>query len=126
MLTQFVGGGCRYDDRVMEFVLMKLEFFEDEREPEFLELAVFKTMGIQIDSANRTEFTSNVPPQSPRSPIAKRRFSKSHPCECAARDKPRVSPSPELELCERFVGDVLLPEGTNTVTINNPHACLGS
>ena len=33
----------------MEFVLMKLEFFEDEREPEFLELAVFKTMGIVMN-----------------------------------------------------------------------------
>ncbi|KAI1790399.1 hypothetical protein LXA43DRAFT_513101 [Ganoderma leucocontextum] len=39
----------RYDDRVMEFVLMKLEFFEDDQEPQFSELAVFKTIGVVMN-----------------------------------------------------------------------------
>ncbi|KAM5530201.1 hypothetical protein V8D89_016137 [Ganoderma adspersum] len=38
-----------YDDRVMEFVLMKLEFFEDDQEPQFSELAVFKTIGVVMN-----------------------------------------------------------------------------
>ncbi|EJF60658.1 hypothetical protein DICSQDRAFT_62111 [Dichomitus squalens LYAD-421 SS1] len=38
-----------YDDRVMEFVLMKLEFFDDDREPQFSELAVFKTIGVVMN-----------------------------------------------------------------------------
>ena len=33
----------------MEFVLMKLEFFEDEREPQFSELAMFKTIGVVMN-----------------------------------------------------------------------------
>ena len=33
----------------MEFVLMKLEFFEDDQEPQFSELAVFKTIGVVMN-----------------------------------------------------------------------------
>ena len=46
---RFVAARGRYDDRVMEFVLMKLEFFDDEREPQFSELAVFKTIGVVMN-----------------------------------------------------------------------------
>ncbi len=38
----------RFDDRVMEFVLMKLEFPE-EGEPRFSELATFKTIGVVMN-----------------------------------------------------------------------------
>ena len=38
----------RLDDRIMEFVLMKLEF-PDDSEPLFTELATFKTIGVVMN-----------------------------------------------------------------------------
>ena len=39
---------ARFDDRIMEFVLMKLEF-PDENQPVFSELATFKTIGVVMN-----------------------------------------------------------------------------